>query len=320
VKQWMVLLPLLGCSLAWGLSVGDAAPALVEITLVRGEIPAWERQWTVVEFWATWCAPCRKSIPHLSDLQRQYADKVAILGLSDEAEKTVREYVAKQGDAMAYAVGIAAAGTRDAYMAGQSGIPRAFLVSPEGKIAWIGHPSALDPILEEALLGALNVDVRARLLPLENALKGALQSRSPDMIAEAADALLQADPVHRDALRIRVALARQQGDVGAARGVYERVSRASLTPDQTASLAAALLAEGDLRFRFPDLAKELVDRIAAADPGSFRTLMLAARWCYTSGRLDEAIALQTRAAALDPDGAGDLEYYRAVKGLAPPQP
>src|SRR5262245_35647835 len=56
------------------LSVGDAAPGLDiekwvkgnETTLATGNV-------YVVEFWATWCVPCKKSIPHLSELQREFS-------------------------------------------------------------------------------------------------------------------------------------------------------------------------------------------------------------------------------------------------------
>ena len=38
----------------------------------------------VVEFWATWCGPCRTTIPHLTELQKEYSDKVVFVGVSKE--------------------------------------------------------------------------------------------------------------------------------------------------------------------------------------------------------------------------------------------
>jgi len=54
----------------------------------------------VVEFWATWCAPCRKTLPHLIELKEKHAESVVILGLTvedphEDLEK-VRDFVADQ--------------------------------------------------------------------------------------------------------------------------------------------------------------------------------------------------------------------------------
>ena len=49
----------------------------------------------LINFWATWCGPCRVEIPYLIELQNQYADDLVVLGVSvdDPAEKmqAVRE-------------------------------------------------------------------------------------------------------------------------------------------------------------------------------------------------------------------------------------
>ncbi len=55
----------------------------------------------VVEFWATWCAPCRKTIPHLVELSRRYPDKLTVLGLTvenpDKDFEKVRKFVSEEG-------------------------------------------------------------------------------------------------------------------------------------------------------------------------------------------------------------------------------
>ena len=90
----------------------------------------------VVEFWATWCGPCRKSIPHLNEIWEEYKDKgVVILGMSDEKKDTVQKFM--KGTKMEYFV---AAGATSGDDFGVQGIPAAFVFNPEGVCKWTGHP------------------------------------------------------------------------------------------------------------------------------------------------------------------------------------
>jgi thiol-disulfide isomerase/thioredoxin len=297
------------------LEPGDPAPALAGVVYVKGSAPDLAAQWTLVEFWATWCGPCKRTIPHLTGLLQRHGTKLAVVGLSDEDEATVRPFVRAQGDAMGYAVGLVPKDTRERYMQGRSGIPCAFLVSPQLRVVWVGHPAAVDAVLQEAVEGRLDVERTRRLQPLEKAFAGALQSRNLDLVATAADALLAEDPGHGEALRVRVAVARQQGDAAAARAIYEKAAAAALAPATAAALASTLLSDADLIFRFVDLTPRLIARVREAAPDSAATLALQARYAYVTARLDEAIALQEKAAAADPAAAPVLLYYRQVKAL-----
>ncbi|MCX7626073.1 MAG: TlpA family protein disulfide reductase [Candidatus Sumerlaeaceae bacterium] len=103
---------------------------------------------TVVEFWATWCTPCRFSIPHLAELQDRYTSEgVTIVGISTEEKNVVADFVAARAGEMRYLVGV----DRDnslyrAYMRAfdVKGIPHAFIVSADGRILWHGHPLRMD--------------------------------------------------------------------------------------------------------------------------------------------------------------------------------
>ena len=66
------------------LSVGDKAPPLSIEKWVKGdEVTGFEKgKVYVVEFWATWCGPCVASMPHLSALQKEYKDRVTIIGVT----------------------------------------------------------------------------------------------------------------------------------------------------------------------------------------------------------------------------------------------
>ncbi len=143
------------------LKVGDPAPKLAPAKWIQGDaITAFEPgKLYVVEFWATWCGPCRASIPHLSEMNTKFKDKgVVFIGQNvwEEKADAAVPFVKKMGDKMNYNV---ATDTEDKTMAttwltaaGQDGIPSAFLVDQTGKIAWIGHPmNGLDKAIEAAL-------------------------------------------------------------------------------------------------------------------------------------------------------------------------
>ncbi|HPC96876.1 MAG TPA: TlpA disulfide reductase family protein [Sedimentisphaerales bacterium] len=138
--------------------LGDAAYPLTGLTWVKGSpVTIAPGKVYVVEFWATWCPPCRKSIPHLTELAKKYADRVVFVGVSNEDVATVKPFVADQGDQMAYNVAVDTAGkVVDGYMAafGQGGIPTAFVVDAAGKVVWLGHPmDNLDEVLDKVLAG-----------------------------------------------------------------------------------------------------------------------------------------------------------------------
>jgi thiol-disulfide isomerase/thioredoxin len=137
--------------------IGDAASPLDGLSFVKGG-PVKIEPGTVyvVEFWATWCPPCRDSIPHLTEVAAKYKDKgVVVVGISNEKEDVVKPFVEKQADKMDYVVAIDSTGvTGGRYMKafGQNGIPHAFLVDAAGKIAWHGHPmSGLEMAIDKAV-------------------------------------------------------------------------------------------------------------------------------------------------------------------------
>lgn len=141
------------------LSIGDPAPALAISNFVKGEpITGFEPgKITVVEFWATWCGPCKQSMPHISELQERYKDYgVRVLGVSDEKLETVKGFIEKPewNEKMRYTVATDPdKSTYTAYMtaAGQSGIPTSFVVGRKGTVEWIGHPMELDRVLDEVV-------------------------------------------------------------------------------------------------------------------------------------------------------------------------
>jgi thiol-disulfide isomerase/thioredoxin len=139
---------------------GDAAAPLKIAQWIKGGPldPTDGKNVYVVEFWATWCPPCRVSIPHLTELQKVFKDKgVVFIGISDEPPGTVKPFVTKMGANMDYVVACDDDHqTFTAYMQAyqHNGIPTAFVVDKNGKVVWDGHPMAgLDKAIEAVLAG-----------------------------------------------------------------------------------------------------------------------------------------------------------------------
>ena len=140
--------------------LGDLAPEL-DVTILKGEPVNLEdglgKHVYVVEFWATWCGPCKYSIPRLTKLQEQYRDDgLIVIGISDESETTVLPYIEHMGDEMGYTVAVdPRKGTKPRYMGGfgETAIPLSFVVDVNGRVIWYGNPmkSFLDQIVATAL-------------------------------------------------------------------------------------------------------------------------------------------------------------------------
>jgi thiol-disulfide isomerase/thioredoxin len=102
--------------------IGDGASSLTDY---RGK-------WVLVNFWASWCGPCRSEVPDLQELAQRRPDDIVILGVN---QQETREAAAKFADEfdVTYPVVLDRSGeVSQAYRA--QGLPVSYLVSPEGVI------------------------------------------------------------------------------------------------------------------------------------------------------------------------------------------
>lgn len=88
----------------------------------------------IIDFWATWCPPCRKGIPDLISIQNEYKNDVVIIGISLDGEKTIKDV---PGFVKSYAINYPIVYGNEKVVndyGGIEGIPTAFLVDKKGNI------------------------------------------------------------------------------------------------------------------------------------------------------------------------------------------
>jgi len=204
---------------AESLGVGDPAPKLQVKSFLKGDpIREFEPgKIYVVEFWATWCGPCKTSIPHLTELQKKHPE-ITFIGVSvfERNQDGVKPFVDEMGDKMAYRVAVDSvpkdANGGDGAMAqswmqasAQEGIPTAFVINKEGKVAWIGHPMSMDEPLDKIASGSWDLTVAAedfrkatdnqkKLTKLQAKFTGAIRSNNPKQIVDAVDEIIAEMP------------------------------------------------------------------------------------------------------------------------------
>jgi thiol-disulfide isomerase/thioredoxin len=311
------------------LTIGDAPPPLAVKEFVKGApVTGFDKDKTyVVEFWATWCGPCKVSIPHLTELQKKNPD-VKFVGVSvwEEDQAKVKPFVAEMGEKMGYTVAMDTvpagadgnAGTMaKTWMAaaGENGIPTAFVIKG-GKVAWIGHPMAMDKALADIQSGKYDIAAAAAERKTEKAAemkRAALmadinkKARAGDFKGAVAsvDAAVAGDKSLEKGLgTVKFALLRASGDSAAAAnflveltgGVYKD------EPGALNQLAWGLVDPAARVKATPELVKaalaaaERADEAAGKkDPAIADTL---ARAYFASGDVKKAVETQERAIKL----------------------
>jgi thiol-disulfide isomerase/thioredoxin len=134
LRNWVVLI--LGVLFITSYLRADPAPPwtlqdlhgkTVNLSDFRGKI-------VVLDFWATWCPPCRAEIPHFIDLQKQYGDQgLAVIGISldDGGPDAVADFVKKSGINYTIVLGNGDVTERYGHI---QGIPTTFVINQQGNI------------------------------------------------------------------------------------------------------------------------------------------------------------------------------------------
>jgi peroxiredoxin len=108
----------------------DADGRTVRLSDYRGKV-------VLLDFWATWCGPCKYEIPWFMDLERRQKDRgFAVLGVSmdDDGWEIVKPFIAQLG--VNYRILVGTDETAQLY-GGIDALPTTFLIDREGKIAFV---------------------------------------------------------------------------------------------------------------------------------------------------------------------------------------
>jgi thiol-disulfide isomerase/thioredoxin len=331
------------------LKIGDPAPSMQVGKWVQGDpVTGFDSNHVyIVEFWATWCGPCRASIPHLNETWQKYKDKNLIVIGQDVWEpddSSVPEFLKKMGDQMTYRVALddksqetnGAMAVNWMKAAGQNGIPTAFIVNRQGKIAWIGHPMALqESVLDEILadnfdLGAAATEFDRQQQEQEQrrALSQKLGQAMNDKDWDAADAALteigksvpEAARFQIGPIRLKILLGRK--DYAGADKLTSSLSDAA--PENNVlqnELAWTLATTPGVDSQGLALAQKCAERANAATKGKVTGILdTLARTQFLNGQTNEAIATEQKAVDAAPDEMKDTmkEYLtRYQQGQLP---
>jgi thiol-disulfide isomerase/thioredoxin len=320
------------------LGVGDPAPKLQVKEFVKGDPVKKLDKGTlyVVEFWATWCGPCRESIPHLTKLQKEHKDVVFIgVSVSEEDFGRVKPFVKEMGDKMDYRVAIDSVpegqGAEDGAMnktwmtaAEQEGIPTAFVVDKDGTIAWIGHPGRMDKPLAMIVAGKWDAKAeKARAKAVETVrekVRDAAQADDWKGAVAAVDEAVKNDPKLEEHLgRDRFQLLREAGDADKTAAYGRKLTEDIYKDDaeQLNELAWSVVGPEEIEKKKPDAklvrmavaaATRAVDLTKSRDTSILDTLAHAH---FANGDVDKAIAIEEKALKLKPHD-DELEEHLAT--------
>lgn len=155
------------------LTPGSAAPefSLATPSGAKKTLADYKGKVLVLDFWATWCGPCKTAMPALQRLHEKYKDQpVAIVGMNAEGPEPGDPVGFKKGNGYTYELLLEADAISEAFKV--RGLPTFYVIGPDGKVVWGGVGLAAPP-------GSQRASSKARAEYLEQTIDALIQSALP---------------------------------------------------------------------------------------------------------------------------------------------
>jgi cytochrome c biogenesis protein CcmG, thiol:disulfide interchange protein DsbE len=130
--------------------LGKAAPAITVQKWISAE-PNRKGKFVLIDFWATWCPPCRQTVPELNRFHQKFGDKLVVMGISNEKEEVVRKFT--EANIKYYSALDTTAVLAKQYEV--TSIPHCVIINPAGTVIWEGFPLLPGAELTDEVVAAL---------------------------------------------------------------------------------------------------------------------------------------------------------------------
>lgn len=273
----------------------------------------------VVEFFIAQDPVSKAALNALADLDRRYREQsVVVVGITEEPEEVITNVAARLN--LDFRIALDANGTTaDRYLLGIDGVPHAFVVSPEGRILWSGHPlSGLESVIEAVLKKTFDPAKAARVQEAEMELQSLLYAGETTQALSKVNALIQLDSRSFEYHQIKLGLLAQLEHTTEIKKTYREMM--TLFQDSALdlnTLAWIAVSSGPFELRDLETAWKAAQRaVELSERRSAEILDTWARVHYELGFLEEAARLQAEAVAAAKDLPVQaelqsvLQYYR----------
>jgi thiol-disulfide isomerase/thioredoxin len=136
--------------------LAHAAPPQLSVTTIDGaswDLASKRGEWVIVNFWATWCAPCIKEMPELDKLDQAHGD-ISVIGLAFEEIEVadMQKFLSRRP--VSYPIAIVDVYAPPADFPAPKGLPMTWLIGPDGEVVnkFLGPVTRKD--LENAVTAA----------------------------------------------------------------------------------------------------------------------------------------------------------------------
>jgi len=278
----------------------------------------------VIDFWATTCPPCRRSLPLFTEIhERLSTQSVIVIGITTDAEPALQRFLAKNPIHYRLAIDTNAS-TALSYMGPDFTIPHAFIIDTNGTVAWSGHP--LDGLEE-----AIDLVLRGEPVPPPSAgasemLLGEIQELVLEGDLDAAiakvDELIAGDQDEADYYQIKLGLLAQADRTSEFSDVYVAMLKAFNDSPENLNMLAWISSTSPPEACHLDVAWKAIQRaVELSQSNNASILDTLARVYYSAGLIEDAVNTEQAALAKADDAQEkaplqtSLDFYQSALRL-----